>query len=326
MKLARRLALWGLVLLLVLVFLVPFLGRYFGTNIRALEMATGPEPQYFLIALILFLFAMGTRKGGVILLACGVLLFHSVLIVPWYFGREEVSGEPLKVVSFNVLGYNRLFDEVVEWVIKQEPQIAVFQEVVPPWPEELQKLRPAFPYHYRVEEMQMDVFSKLPIEQPYFVKFGSNRGFICFEVNVGGPVVVYATHTYPQIHFGLEGFGYHRDHLIKGLPADIAKHRGTPIVVLGDLNSTMWSPHYLALAKATGLENARQGFGIFPSLGNEKNWKPWTAVAFDHCLVSGDIGVEDFRTGPFLGSDHLPIVAKLRVPKRVDTSARSMSP
>lgn len=318
MKLVGRLAAGALVLLLLLVFLVPFLGRYFGTNIRALEMATGPEPQYFLIASILFLVALGTRRRGILWLAGGVLLFHSVLVLSWYFGRAETSGEPLKVVSFNVLHHNQHFDEVVEWVIKQEPQIAVFQEIAPPWSDELQKLRPAFPYYYRVDEIQMDVFSKLPIERPYFVKCGIFRGFICFEVNVGGPVVVYATHTYPQIHFGLEGFGYHRDHLIKDLPTDLAKHRGTPIVVLGDLNSTVWSPHYLALIDATGLENARRGFGIFPSLGNEKNWKPWTAVAFDHCLVTSDIGVEDFRTGPFLGSDHLPIVAKLRVPKRTD--------
>jgi endonuclease/exonuclease/phosphatase (EEP) superfamily protein YafD len=326
MKVAARLAIGVLVFLILTILLVPLAGRYFGTNIRALEMATALEPQFFLAALVLFLLAICTRKRAVIALAGGVLLFHGVLVLPWYFGKNEGSGEPLKVVSFNVLGNSRKYAEAIEWVKKEDPQIAVFQEVVSPWDKELQKLRAIFPHHYRVAEMQMDVFSKLPIERPYFEKFGPARGYICFQVNMGGPITIYATHTYPQIYFGMEGFRYHRDHLIKGLPTDIVKHSGQLIVVLGDLNSTMWSPHYLTLIRQTGLKNARKGFGLYPSLGDEKNWQPWTAVAFDHCLVSKDIGVEEFRTGPFLGSDHLPVVAMLRVPRRPEVSASAAGP
>lgn len=302
----------------LLLLLVPLAGRYFGSEVRPLEMATALEPQYFGFSILLLLIALLTRRRWVIFLAAVTAIFHGSLVIPWYFGKSPPSSgsEPFKVISFNLLHGNRRFDQTVEWVIKQEPQVAVFQEVTPPWPDELQKLRVAFPYHYRADELQMDVFSKLPILHPDFQKFGKIRGFIRFEVNVGEPVTVYATHTYAQTPFGMEGFRFHREHLVSGLPADVNKHWDTPIVVLGDLNATMWSPHYAALMQSTGLKNARQGFGICPSLGNEKNWKPWTAVPFDHCLVSRDIGVEWFGTGPFLGSDHLPIIAELRIPKK----------
>lgn len=297
--------------------LVPAAGRYHGSGIRALEMPTALEPQYLGMSVLLFALALLMRRRWLIGLAGLAVLYHAVQVVPWYFGGRPIDPDalPLKVLSFNVLGTNSQYDQVIDWVKAQEPQVAVFQEVVPPWPDELQKLRTTFPYHFRVAELQMDVFSKLPILDPDFQKFGKMRGFIRFTVDLGRPVTIYATHTYPQFHFGMEGFGYHREHLVDGLPADVNTHRGTPVIILGDLNSTMWSPHYAALVQKTGLKNARKGFGVCPSLGQEKNWTPWTAVAFDHCLISGDIGVARFATGPYLGSDHLPIVAELRIPR-----------
>ena len=38
-----------------------------------------------------------------------------------------------------------------------------------------------------------------------------------------------------------------------------------PIMVVGDLNATMWSAPYRSLIDSTGLRNARRGFGILPS-------------------------------------------------------------
>ena len=300
-----------------LVLLVPWAGRVFGSKVRALEMVTAPEPQYLTLSVGLLLCAFLLRRRWVIALAGGAVLYHAAMVAPWYFGRPGADGRgiPLRVLSFNVLHHNTRFDEVVDWVMKQEPEVAVFQEVTVPWPEELQKLRGAFPYHFRVAELQMDVFSKRPILNPEYERYGKMRGFIRFEIDIGRLVTIYATHTYPLIHFGVEGFGWHREHLVEGLPVDVARQGENPVVVLGDLNATMWSPHYAALVEKTGLRNARQGFGVCLSLSDAGGWKPWKAVAFDHCLVGGGIGVEAFRTGPYLGSDHLPIVAELRVPR-----------
>ncbi|WP_377476237.1 MAG: hypothetical protein P2A85_26070 [Microcoleus anatoxicus] len=38
-----------------------------------------------------------------------------------------------------------------------------------------------------------------------------------------------------------------------------------PVVVVGDLNTTMWSPFYKSMVKTARLRNARSGFGILPT-------------------------------------------------------------
>ena len=35
----------------------------------------------------------------------------------------------------------------------------------------------------------------------------------------------------------------------------------------------------------------------------------------DHCLVSSEIQVQNFKLGQAIGSDHLPIIAELLIPQ-----------
>jgi endonuclease/exonuclease/phosphatase (EEP) superfamily protein YafD len=41
---------------------------------------------------------------------------------------------------------------------------------------------------------------------------------------------------------------------------------------------------------------------------------PSPALLIDHVLTTPDIRTVSIETGPYLGSDHLPIVARLRLP------------
>jgi endonuclease/exonuclease/phosphatase (EEP) superfamily protein YafD len=79
-------------------------------------------------------------------------------------------------------------------------------------------------------------------------------------------------------------------------------------LVMGDLNTTSWSPHFRDLLAATGLVDSRRGRGMQPT---------WTAfrglvrLPLDHVLVSPDITVTARRVGPPIGSDHLPVIVEL---------------
>ena len=84
---------------------------------------------------------------------------------------------------------------------------------------------------------------------------------------------------------------------------------------MGDLNVTMWSPFYRSLAKISGLNNARQGFGILPTQSAILPQYAIFSAPIDHCLISQEIKVKDFRVADNIGSDHLPIVAELLLPR-----------
>ena len=87
--------------------------------------------------------------------------------------------------------------------------------------------------------------------------------------------------------------------LIKRLPP--------PVMVLGDLNTTSWSPHFRDLLEKCDLRDSRCGFGVQPTWPVEQ----WVLrIPIDHALVSEDLAVTQRYVGPDIGSDHFPIVVE----------------
>jgi len=92
--------------------------------------------------------------------------------------------------------------------------------------------------------------------------------------------------------------------------AAVCASAAKPLVVVGDLNMTPWSPYFGRLLREGGLRDGRAGHGLRPT---------WPAffrpllIPIDHCLVSGEVGVDGFETGPALRSDHRPIIVDLSV-------------
>jgi endonuclease/exonuclease/phosphatase (EEP) superfamily protein YafD len=83
-----------------------------------------------------------------------------------------------------------------------------------------------------------------------------------------------------------------------------------PIVLLGDLNTTPWSPIYRQFIEDSGLRDARDGFGLLSSwpTGN-----PPLLIPIDHALVSQQIVVHNLYLGPDVGSDHYPLILDFSV-------------
>jgi endonuclease/exonuclease/phosphatase (EEP) superfamily protein YafD len=79
-----------------------------------------------------------------------------------------------------------------------------------------------------------------------------------------------------------------------------------PLILAGDLNSSPWSNAFRRLRAATGLVPA----GILTP-----SWPAWPLalpqVALDHILASPDLTVAAAGTGSAVGSDHLPVWARL---------------
>ncbi len=104
------------------------------------------------------------------------------------------------------------------------------------------------------------------------------------------------------------------------------KSLSTPVILVGDLNTTMWSSYYKRFIQTTRLVNARKGFGVLPSWPTTTSYSPYSrlpnflswllSIPIDHCLISPEIKVVNTRTGANVNSDHRPLITDLVISEK----------
>ena len=85
-----------------------------------------------------------------------------------------------------------------------------------------------------------------------------------------------------------------------------------PTILAGDLNATPWCFGFRRLVATSGLRDSAVGRGI------QATWnahRPVPRIPIDHVLVSPDILVLSREVGRDVGSDHLPVEARVSLPE-----------
>ena len=129
----------------------------------------------------------------------------------------------------------------------------------------------------------------------------------------GTPLHLIGAHLLAPTHSAY--FNMRNDHLEE--LASTAQRLPEPVMLIGDLNTSTWSPYFADLKQASGLKDGRPGFGI------QATWPvrfPLLRIPIDHCLVSPAIAIRDWARGPDIGSDHYPLVVDFSLP---DSGART---
>ena len=90
--------------------------------------------------------------------------------------------------------------------------------------------------------------------------------------------------------------------------AEFARQSTHPLLLVGDLNISPWSPHFARLLADSGLRDS--GYGISPSW--PVGWLP-LQIPIDHALFSAGIHIKYRKTGTDLGSDHYPIIVDFQI-------------
>ncbi len=276
-----------------------------------LELSAHFRLQYLLLALgcalILGMYKQWRQTQLMLLIA----LLNLGVISPWYLPAPETEAGTvsLKVMHSNVNAQNTDYPAVMAAVTQADPDIFIAQEVTADWVQGLQPLAERYPYRHAVPQFDnfgMMVFSKLPLEAMCeFCWGGDSLLSVSFTIRrQGKSLQILAAHPLPPI--GGELYRQ-RNQQLEAL-AGFAAQAKSPLLLIGDLNISMWSADYQQLEQR-GLRNARQGFGVVPTWPTQL---PILMIPIDHALVSDAIQVQDFQAGPDVGSDHLPIVLQLR--------------
>jgi endonuclease/exonuclease/phosphatase (EEP) superfamily protein YafD len=287
------------------------------------EILSHFQAQYFIVVLLFTIgLALARRKRELwIGLACCAILTAQIL--PWYLPPRSLLPQPeanLRVLVANLNTQNHSHDQVLALVKKEKPDIAVFMEVGDVWVDQLNTLSDLLPYSFgrpNPYNLGLMVYSKQPLSEPQIQFFGVEKNIsVVGQLAIAGKTIsLIATHPLPPAK---ASFFHLRNRQLEQVSQYI-KTLSTPVVMVGDLNLSMWSPYYRRLINQTGFKNARQGFGILPTWPTHGTFIIPTAIAglfsipLDHCLLSPSIRVTDIRTDGDTGSDHRPVIVDLRV-------------
>lgn len=271
------------------------------------------RPQYAVAALLVTLVLAWQRRG----VAAG----FAVLIVAWnalpVVQRASANAPPaicdgpeFTVATVNLQYSNLHHDRLLAWLAGHPADLIVVQELTSAWAQALAGSE-AHPHRFllaREDPYGIGVLSRWPLESAGAIDLAGDglpsvEGIVDIE---GRRMRWLGLHTHWPV---LPDVAQMRDTAL-GRAAGIARDSDLPVILLGDLNLTPDSPVFTRLLDESGLRDVVSG----------RRWRPtWQAgvwplaLRIDHVLVSPQLCVEAVEVGPSIGSDHRPVIARLRL-------------
>ena len=265
----------------------------------------------YLVASLLLLIVFAIRRRALYSLLLGFsLALNASYVLPWYTGDTQATGSArIKILYANVLSRNRDHDRLVALIDRERPDIIALQEISTHWLTALRILDAQYPYNFtapREDNFGIAIWSRSPLSEATRID-SPPLGYpsILANTEVEGTAITLIT-THPMIPVGGDNFAA-RNQQLESVEEIVATAEGH-VILIGDLNASIWDRYYRAFEEATNLRNVRRGHGILPTW---PTFMPLAMIPIDHVLVSEQIGVADVRTGPRLGSDHLPLLVTI---------------
>jgi len=275
-----------------------------------IQLFTHFKLQYLVVSVLLCVaFALLRQPvyvGGLLL----AVALNASLVLPWYFADDvALSDKRLKVLYANVLSTNTQHERLFDLLDAEAPDVVMLQEVSPQWLMALDRLRQSYPYSYaeaREGNFGIALFSRVPFTSVGHID-SPPLGYptVIATLDIDGDTL-HLVGTHPMIPMG-QRFHSDRNTQLDSI-TDLLDGRDGSLILVGDLNLSQWDIKYRSLEENTGLRNTRIGFGVVPTW---PTFMPFAMIPIDHVLVSDDLGVVETRSGPRIGSDHLPLIVTI---------------
>lgn len=271
--------------------------------------------QYAAGGVVLAVLLAWRRRAAPAVLAVTIALWHVAPGIRSAVAAGDApacDGASFTVLTANLQYSNRDPEAFLAWLATRPADLVLLQEVTAEWAATLEA-RSGYAHRLlspREDPYGIGVLSRAPLESVALLDL-ANDGLpsIAGTVTVDGQRVRFlGLHTRWPIVPGLAEL---RDRALVRAAA-IAREGSDPLVLGGDLNLTPYAPAYGRLIAESGLADVMQGRGWQPTW-NAGFWP--LALRIDHLLASPGVCVEHAEVGPAIGSDHRPVIARLRLPK-----------
>jgi endonuclease/exonuclease/phosphatase (EEP) superfamily protein YafD len=273
-----------------------------------LELLSHFRMQYcalLAIAVVALLAIRAFRRAAVLTL---VLAANIAVIAPFYTAPTEpvTSDVSLRAMAINVNARNRSYARVRDAVQAEDPDLLVLLEVTRAWARAIRTLETRLPHvlvESREDSFGIAILSKRPLIDARILTLGAARlpSILAGQELDGRTFSVIATHPLPPISRSAAQL---RDDQLTEV-AELARSLDTPVLLLGDLNTSPWSPAFRDLLHDGRLADASRGRGVHAT------WPvriPLMRIPIDHCLHSDGVEIHADRVGKDVGSDHYPLI------------------
>ena len=250
-----------------------------------------------------------------IIFALGI---HAYYLPPAFRSVTGDRATPvIRVATANVLTSNRRYDDIEKELLNTNADVIAVLELSDGLRTHLSgAFAEQYPFTRNSPQdngnFGIGLYSRIPFEEAKLDHFNDQRiQSVIAKVNRDGRTFrIIATHTLPPM--GPGAFSHRNRHLqllAKHVNQERIDHPETPVIVLGDLNITPWSPVFRDFLKSSKLTSAPHGltptwyrFPFFPF-----------GLVLDHVLATGDLMPCEYTVSPDVGSDHRFVTAAFKM-------------
>ena len=226
--------------------------------------------------------------------------------LPWLTAAPELptdtGGSELRVASANVYLSSTDIAPLAAWLEQAQPDLLILLEVSPQYASALQQL-PGYPHrllHPDSSPFGIALLSRLPLSHTQVNEDDQGIAHLRAQLRHDGcSIGLSAFHPMPPLS---PDYHARRDTLLREL---LQSHGTQPALLAGDLNATPWSSAFAGLDQL-GWRRASGLAPTWPSLG-----AGLMGIPIDHVLATRHWRLLGHERGPDIGSDHLPVLARL---------------
>ena len=267
------------------------LGRFYWL----LELFSHFVPYYAVILLLATLFSLKTWQK------CWFGL-STVLLAMWMFTplTNPPTSAPTqqRFISYNLYINNPRVETDLSWLMQQSADVVFLTEATPSM-QIVQYLQAAYPHGCeRLDDSPFGLIllSKQALKSCTVLQLGSLLNFPAIRAELGNGRIVYAIHPPPPISAYM---ATERNRVLQTIAEQVSHEQGE-VLVMGDMNNTAFAPSFRHFLHTSGLK--LQAPRAMPT------WRPGH-ISIDHILLRSPHGAT-VSYGPWLGSDHKPLIAQ----------------
>jgi len=254
-----------------------------------------------------------------ILLGVHAPWFTSAFLGTFSTDGQQTSGQSeLVVMTANVLTSNRQHDAVLKQIESANADVFAILELGTPLYQRLEKeLSGTYPHRITIPQdagnFGIGLYSRhsLTDVERFSINADDIESIAATVTTDSASYRIIATHPLPPVGSG--GFQSRNEHL-QVLADRVSAFRNVnsaiPVVVMGDLNLTPWSPLFAEFESRSGLAQATGGSMLVPTwYAYRKRMALFPfGLVLDHVLISEDLRCVRREIGADVGSDHRAVI------------------